>query len=81
MNPLDAERLLAANEIYAKLVAMARESKDDEKLALGSAMMYLNNAGVIGNIIYSGVLDGTGVSWRRTIAPFQCTVTARSSGR
>src|SRR5581483_7711343 len=34
MNPLDAERLLAANEIYAKVVALARDSKDDEKLAL-----------------------------------------------
>jgi predicted TIM-barrel fold metal-dependent hydrolase len=29
----------------------------DQKLGLGSAMMYLNNAGVIGNIIYSGVLE------------------------
>src|SRR5258706_221646 len=34
MNPLDAERLLAANEIYAKVVALARDSKDDDKLAL-----------------------------------------------
>ncbi len=34
MNPLDAENLLAANEIYAKIVSIARESKDDEKLAL-----------------------------------------------
>jgi hypothetical protein len=34
MNPLDPERLLAANEIYAKVVALARETKDDEKLAL-----------------------------------------------
>src|SRR5580658_9426664 len=34
MNPLDAENLLAANEIYAKVVALARETKDDEKLAL-----------------------------------------------
>jgi predicted TIM-barrel fold metal-dependent hydrolase len=30
---------------------------DDEKLALGSAMMYLGNARVIGNLIYSGVLE------------------------
>jgi predicted TIM-barrel fold metal-dependent hydrolase len=30
---------------------------EDQKLGLGSAMMYLNNAGVIGNIIYSGVLE------------------------
>jgi predicted TIM-barrel fold metal-dependent hydrolase len=29
----------------------------DQKLGLGSAMMYLNNAGVIGNIIYTGVLE------------------------
>ena len=29
----------------------------DQKLGLGSAMMYLNNAGVIGNLIYSGVLE------------------------
>ena len=29
----------------------------DQKLGLGSAMMYLNNAGVIGNIIYCGVLE------------------------
>ena len=29
----------------------------DQKLGLGSAMMYLNNAGVLGNIIYSGVLE------------------------
>lgn len=34
MNPLDAERLLAANEMYAKVVQLARDSKDDEKLAL-----------------------------------------------
>src|SRR5437899_1210411 len=34
MNPLDIEKLLAANEIYAKVVALAREMKDDEKLAL-----------------------------------------------
>lgn len=34
MNPLEIERLLAANEIYAKVVALARETKDDEKLAL-----------------------------------------------
>lgn len=34
MNPLDAEKLLAANEIYAKVVQIARDSKDDEKLAL-----------------------------------------------
>ncbi len=27
----------------------------DAKLGLGSAMMYINNAGVIGNLIYSGV--------------------------
>jgi predicted TIM-barrel fold metal-dependent hydrolase len=30
---------------------------DDEKLALGSAMMYLGNARVIGNLIYSGVME------------------------
>lgn len=30
---------------------------DDEKLALGSAVMYLTNARVIGNLIYSGVVD------------------------
>ena len=30
---------------------------DNAKLGLGSAMMYLNNAGVIGNMIYSGVLE------------------------
>jgi predicted TIM-barrel fold metal-dependent hydrolase len=30
---------------------------DNAKLGLGSAMMYLNNAGVIGNLIYSGVLE------------------------
>jgi predicted TIM-barrel fold metal-dependent hydrolase len=30
---------------------------DERKLALGSAMMYLSNARVIGNIIYSGVLE------------------------
>jgi uncharacterized protein len=30
---------------------------DDEKLALGSAMMYLGNARVIGNLIYAGVLE------------------------
>lgn len=29
----------------------------DAKLGLGSAMMYLNNAGVVGNVIYSGVLE------------------------
>lgn len=29
----------------------------DRKLALGSAMMYLTNARVIGNLIYSGVLE------------------------
>jgi hypothetical protein len=34
MNPLDAETLLAADEIYAKIVTLARESKDDQKLAL-----------------------------------------------
>jgi hypothetical protein len=34
MNPLDAENLLAADEIYAKIVALARESKDEQKLAL-----------------------------------------------
>jgi len=34
MNPLDAEKLLAANEIYARIVTLAREAKDDEKLAL-----------------------------------------------
>jgi len=30
---------------------------DERKLALGSSMMYLSNARVIGNIIYSGVLE------------------------
>ncbi|OBB17649.1 hypothetical protein A5761_09840 [Mycolicibacterium setense] len=30
---------------------------EDQKLGLGSAMMYLNNAKVLGNIIYSGVLE------------------------
>jgi predicted TIM-barrel fold metal-dependent hydrolase len=30
---------------------------DDEKLALGSAMMYLGNARIIGNLIYAGVLE------------------------
>ena len=30
---------------------------DDRKLALGSAMMYLSNAKVVGNIIYSGILE------------------------
>jgi predicted TIM-barrel fold metal-dependent hydrolase len=30
---------------------------NDRKLALGSAMMYLSNAKVIGNIIYSGILE------------------------
>ena len=30
---------------------------DERKLALGSAMMYLSNARVIANIIYSGVLE------------------------
>jgi predicted TIM-barrel fold metal-dependent hydrolase len=29
----------------------------DLKLGLGSAMLYLNNAGVLGNMIYSGVLE------------------------
>jgi len=29
----------------------------DQKLAMGSAMMYLSNAKVIGNIIYSGILE------------------------
>ena len=29
----------------------------DQKLALGSAMLYLNNAGVLANLIYSGVLE------------------------
>lgn len=29
----------------------------EQKLGLGSAMMYLNNAGVLGNVIYSGVLE------------------------
>jgi predicted TIM-barrel fold metal-dependent hydrolase len=33
-------------------------SQDDErKLAIGSAMMYLSNARVIANLVYSGVLD------------------------
>lgn len=32
-------------------------SDDNTRLALGSAMMYLSNARVVGNIIYSGVLD------------------------
>jgi predicted TIM-barrel fold metal-dependent hydrolase len=30
---------------------------DDEKLALGSAMMYLGNARVLGNLIYAGILE------------------------
>lgn len=30
---------------------------DDQKLALGSAMIYLGNARVLGNLIYSGVLE------------------------
>ena len=34
INPLDAETLLAADEIYARIVTLARESKDDSKLAL-----------------------------------------------
>ncbi len=29
----------------------------ETKLGLGSAMLYINNAGVIGNLIYSGVLE------------------------
>ena len=29
----------------------------NQKLGLGSAMLYLNNAGVFGNLIYSGVLE------------------------
>jgi predicted TIM-barrel fold metal-dependent hydrolase len=29
----------------------------DQKLGLGSAMLYLNNAGVLANMIYSGVLE------------------------
>jgi hypothetical protein len=34
MEPLDREKLLAANEIYAKVVALAREAKSDPNLAL-----------------------------------------------
>jgi predicted TIM-barrel fold metal-dependent hydrolase len=30
---------------------------DDEKLALGSAMMYLGNARILSNLIYSGILE------------------------
>jgi predicted TIM-barrel fold metal-dependent hydrolase len=30
---------------------------DDQKLAIGSAMMYLTNARVLGNLIYSGLLE------------------------
>ena len=29
----------------------------DEKLALGSAMMYLGNARILSNLIYSGILE------------------------
>jgi uncharacterized protein len=29
----------------------------DERLGLGSAMLYLNNAGVLANLVYSGVLE------------------------
>lgn len=48
-------------------------TNDEQKLALGSCMLYLSNARVLGNIIYSGMLDRhptlkvvsveSGVSW------------------
>ena len=47
MNPLDAETLLAADEIYAKIVALARESKDEQKLAL--ALHAQGHSFVLGN--------------------------------